>query len=412
MRRYKNIICLLLIITCAVSQVSCWDQREVERLGIVLATGIDLAPNGGIRLVVQNINPAAMGGGGGGGGGGGPIRADKSYRNRSIEGSTIFEAIRELSRETPRQLFFAHNQVILVSERLARERGVTEVMDFFERNPQIRRTTWLLLGEGDLDTLLDVPGRLEDTPAQRIVNIINERRLTSQYGVLRLGEFLEMLESENTHPYTAVLEVIRNPAVPERQRSGIEEGFIREPKDTYLFSKTAVFRRDKLVGFLDTRESRGLLWIKGEVEGGIIVIPIPGKEREKISLEIIRSKTDLKPEIRDGRVYMTVDIKEESNLNETTGTLDLTKPETLKELEDLQNRAIRNEVEAALRKAQEEYGVDIFGFGETIHRKLPGEWKTMKNMWQDIYPNVQVTVRVKSEIRRTGMVTKPIEIKQ
>ncbi|MCL6477252.1 MAG: Ger(x)C family spore germination protein, partial [Peptococcaceae bacterium] len=147
----------LLLLGIVITQPACWDRREVEDLGIVLATAVEQAPGGRVRVIVQNINPAALGKGmaGGGGGAGVTVTGNKPYRNRSIEGDTIFEALRELSRQTPRQLFFAHNQVILVSEKLARERGLKEVMDIFERNPQTRRTTWLLVGRGELAHLLD-----------------------------------------------------------------------------------------------------------------------------------------------------------------------------------------------------------------------------------------------------------------
>lgn len=399
----------LLMLAAATALPACWDRREVDDLGIVLATGVDLAPGGKVRVIVHNINPSALGRGMGGMGGGAvPGAGSKPYRNRSAEGDTIFETLRDLSRQTPRQLFFAHNQVILISERLARERGLKEILDFFERNPQVRRTTWLLVGKGSLEALLDEPGRLEISPARRLFGIISERDLTSQYAVQRLGDFMEMMESEGSQPFTAVVERVPNPATPEEHRNRVPEGHISEPHQNILINGTAVFRRDRMAGWLNPKESRGLLWVTGEVRGGIIDVPNPDREDRSVSLEILRSKTKLRPEIRDGRVYLTVEIKEESNLGETMGPLDLTKPETVDRLERLLAAAIRNEVEASLAKAQQEYRVDVFGFGEAVHRKYPKQWKQMKKNWEDIFPGVQVEVQVEAKIRRTGMITKPL----
>jgi spore germination protein KC len=406
-RPTQKILLAIMLLAILLTQPSCWDQREVERLGIVLATGVDLAPDGKVRIIVQNINSQSMGRGMGGGGGGGGVLS-KAYRNRSIDGETIFDAIRKLSRETPRQLFFAHNQVILVSERLARERGLAEILDFFERNPQVRRTTWLLVGKGDMAALLDEPGRLENTPAQRMVSIINERNLNSQFAVLRLGDFIELLESKSTQPFTAVIESVNNPALPGTAGSRLQEGAVQEPSHTYFFSSTAIFRGDRLVGFFPPTESRGLLWIRGEVKGGIINIPIPGQENSRVAVEIASSKTKLQPEIRDERIFMPVEVKVESNLGETTAPLDLTRPETVKKLEELTASVVSREIEAALAKAQGEYKVDVFGFGEALHRKFPGEWKTMQNQWIQLFPTVQVPIRVEVKIRRTGMTTKPL----
>jgi spore germination protein KC len=408
----RTILLILLTLFILITQPACWDRKEVEQLGIVLATAVEPAPGGRVRLTVQNLNPGALVRGsaaGMGGGGGGGIVGNKAYRNRSTEGDTVFEAVRELSRKAPRQLYFAHNQLIILSEDLARQRGVREVLDFFERNPQIRRTTWVLVGKGDLTSLLDEPGRLETTPSQRIFSIINERFLTSQYAVQNLGNFTELMESGNTQPFTAVVEEFPNPAFPEDPAHRFMEGHIPEPHHEIKITGTALFRRDRLAGSLNPEESRGLLWVRGEVKGGIIEVPDPEGKGGLISLEILRSKTKLQPEIRGGRIFVTVDIREESNLGETTGPLDLSRPETIKKLEALQAGAIRSEVESALAKAQQEYGVDVFGFGEAVHRKFPEQWKEIKKDWPDLFPLVQVQVVVDAKIRRTGMISKPVE---
>lgn len=154
------------------------------------------------------------------------------------------------------------------------------------------------------------------------------------------------------------------------------------------------------------------MWIRGEVKGGSLEVTGPEEKGKPVTLEILRSKTKLQPRISDGQIFMTVEIKEESNLVETAAMLDLTKPETINKLEKLQAGAIREEVESALNKAQQEYGVDVFGFGEEIHRQYPRQWKEMKKNWSDLFPAVQVEVLVEAKIRRTGLITKPVEPKQ
>ncbi len=413
LKRINLFLSLFVVFAALFTQPGCWDQREVERLGLVLATGVDMAPGGRIKVILQNINPSAMARGVvGAGGGGGGAGAGKPYSNRSTESETIFEGIRDLSRQTPRQLFFAHNQVILVTERLARERGLEEVLDFFERNPQVRRTTWFLIAKGDLETLLDEPEPLEQIPAQRIFDIINEQHLTSRYAARRLEDFLEMMESDGTHPYTAMIERIKNPAAPPEHRNRLAEGHLAEPHQTIKINGTAIFRRDRMAGQLNPGESRGLLWVKGEVRGGTMEIPNPGQKDRTVTLEILRTKTKLEPALRDGRIYMKVAVKVDSNLAETTGPLDLSKPETINKLEKLQNGAVQKEIESVLAKAQQEYGVDIFGFGQAVHRKYPRQWKEMKGRWSGLFPGVEVQILVDSKIRRTGMITKPVEPKQ
>ena len=64
-----------------------------------------------------------------------------------------------------------------------------------------------------------------------------------------------------------------------------------------------------------------------------------------------------------------------------------------------------------LEKAQKEYNSDIFGFGMLIWRKYPKEWKDYyKNMWNEIFPNLDVAVHVRSTLLRGGLSTRSIKI--
>ena len=49
----KILILLLLIIAPPLTQTGCWDQQEVEKMGIVLTTALDQAPDGRVRLTAQ-----------------------------------------------------------------------------------------------------------------------------------------------------------------------------------------------------------------------------------------------------------------------------------------------------------------------------------------------------------------------
>ncbi|MFZ5944672.1 MAG: Ger(x)C family spore germination C-terminal domain-containing protein [Bacillota bacterium] len=112
---------------------------------------------------------------------------------------------------------------------------------------------------------------------------------------------------------------------------------------------TAVFKQDKLVGFLNKEETRGLLWVLGQIKSGIIAVESPGGNG-KVSLEIIRASSKITPEIKDNELSITVEIKEEGNLGDQMGTGDLTKAAAWNSLEKRQVAAIRNEIMAALKR--------------------------------------------------------------
>lgn len=193
-----------------------------------------------------------------------------------------------------------------------------------------------------------------------IMHLVEAREATSQASAVNLQEFLTRLLSKTMAPVASHIEVFE------------ENG---EKKVRLMGS--AVFKGDKLVGELDKAETRGLLWVIGEVKSGIIVVDSPGI-KGKASIEIIEAKSKMTPELRDGKVCMKVEINAEGNLGEQMGVENLATPAAIAALEKKQAAVIEKEILAALKKART-LKTDIFGFGEAVHRKYPKEWQELES---------------------------------
>lgn len=59
---------------------------------------------------------------------------------------------------------------------------------------------------------------------------------------------------------------------------------------------------------------------------------------------------------------------------------------------------------------QQKYRADILGIGRSIHQHLPAEWDKMKDRWEVIYPEVEVTVIPHVIIENVGVINKPIGV--
>lgn len=64
-------------------------------------------------------------------------------------------------------------------------------------------------------------------------------------------------------------------------------------------------------------------------------------------------------------------------------------------------------IESAVKKVQQEYGTDIFGFGIAFHHKYPKQWEKIKENWDEIFKNAEFQIEVKTSIIRTGLINKP-----
>ncbi|MBO8128889.1 MAG: Ger(x)C family spore germination protein [Peptococcaceae bacterium] len=400
-QRLITALVLVIVLLAAAVQAGCWDLRQAEDLGYVMATAVDRTPQGLVKLLVQVPNPRALAAGPRGGVTPGASISSKAFRNYEVVGRTIFDAIRAAAHQSPKRLFFAQNRTVIFSEDLARQ-GLGDVLDFFGRSVEIRRRlNRVFVAKGDVRKILNVPNPHGVCPALRIDNIVRWRGQTSHFAAVPLSKVLETLSLDGQEPFVGVIEAVANPTATPRVRKDLS----MEPPLTITLTGAALFRQDRLVGFLNEPETRGLLWVLNEVRGGQLVVPGPGGKGQ-IAADIHGGQATIKPELTDGRIRMTVEISVVGDVAEAEGPFDLSKPEVAKEIDRLCAAAVRREVLAAVAKAQEVQS-DVFGFGEAFRRRFPQEWKTIKDDWPEIFPGVEVLVKVDAEmIHHIGMISK------
>ncbi len=387
----KSIIywfCRFSLIIIVLFTNGCWSYHELNQLAVVAGTAIDRGKKPGtVQLTLQIFKPnASQSGGGSGGTSGGGGSQQQPFIVKSRTGKTVFDAAQNFLAETDRKLYWPHNQVIILGNEQA-SHGVRLVLDYFIRNNEPRPTMWILVAEDGAGAILNAPGELEKVSAMEISQLIQVQSFSSKNVMINLQDFATRLLSKTVAP---IATLIRINEVGGKKRLSL--------------SGTAVFKGDRLVGTLDSRQTRGLLWVQGKINHGAIIINVPGG---KAGLEITRSRTKVKAVRLKDKFKIKVSIHEEGNLDCQMSPEELTKPDKLKSLARREADLIKNEINAALAKAKK-FNADIFGFSEVIHKSNPKEWRTMKEKWDQIFPRLQVDLDVNCVIHSVGLTTPPL----
>jgi len=382
--RYK-IAALLVLILQLLFATGCWDLLELNKRAIVVGLGFDSSPNEDkILISVQIIDPSNIKTPQTAGGGDG-----QPYWIATNESTTVFEGMRAMTHVSSRKLFFPHNQIIIFGEDLAKK-GIKDYLDLLMRDYEFRETNWIIVSEGKAQDILDTKTRVNNISAFFIRDLITERKFSSQAMAINIKDLARKITSKSTAPIASYI-YLENTGQEKRLN----------------LSRTAVFDNNmNMVGTLNNYESRGLLWVLGEVKSGIIVVESPNG-KGNYSLEILKVKSKIIPEFKDGKPTITVRVKESSNLGETSCLEDLTKPEAWELMDSLQNEAIHQEISIALDKAQE-LKADIFGFGEAFHKKYPRLWNEMEPNWQEIFSSLEVNIIVESKVGNPGVIIKKV----
>lgn len=377
----KKIFRAFIVLSILALLTSCWNYRELDEMGIVSGAALDRSKESkNYLLTVEIINTK--------GGKDPQIRPSVMC----MEGETVFDAVRNIIRKAGKRIYWSHAKVVIISEEIARE-GIVDVLDFLNRDAEIRAEIFLVISkEKTAAELLRGKDIVHDTISFHIQDIMESQRSIPKYPVTELWHFLMDLSAEGISPIipTAIMTFDEDNIVPQ-------------------ITGTAVFKKDKMVGWLDEEESRSLLFLKGQMKGGLVEA-VHVTEDTQATLEISKVTHKITPVVNDGSLTMDINLKIDAGIAEVIGKEDVISKEGRQKLVKTSEDAIKKQMEKTLKKIQNEYDSDVLGFGSVVQRKMPDYWKKIKGNWEDIFPGIDTNISVEVEIKHSALTSKPIKV--
>ncbi|MGI6226474.1 MAG: Ger(x)C family spore germination protein, partial [Peptococcales bacterium] len=390
----KRLFFLVIIIILLLS--GCWDRKEINQTGFAVGLGIDKEGDDYL-ITTQMALPALLEGGSGG--------DEPPVWVVGGKGRTIFEAIRDVNTRSARKPFWGHLNVIVLGEEVAKD-GLIPIVDILSRGQELRRSNYVVVTQGKARDILEAAPKLESISAIFISNLIENRTGQSVSPAVTLNDLLNTLSSsgiESVLPRIAALE--QESFLPPKKESKEEPKEEEKPKGILELRGAGIFNEDKLIGWMDEETTRGYLWVREQVKGGIIVLDNPSQEGAKISLEIKSNKCKIVPRIEDGKISVDLMISTNCDFVENTGFVNVEKGSLMEKLNRNASGAITKEVSKAIHKALEKE-TDFLGIGEVIRVQYPDVWR--KIQWSEVFPQVDINVQTEAVIQKAAMTLRPI----
>jgi spore germination protein KC len=301
-------------------------------------------------------------------------------------------------------MYFAHLQMLLISEEVAKD-GIDVVLEFLTRDHEVRKDFYIAVTKNtSAESILQNVTAIEKIPANKMHSSLEtSEAVWAPTVAVRLDELVNFLTSDGINSVlTGITYIGKN-----EKRQTLDNVKKIKPYGILKYTNIAVFKEDKLVGWLDETESKGYNYIRGNVKNTVGPVPCSEKESEteELIVEIIRTKTDVKGKVRNGKPEIDVHLRAEANVAEAGCEIDLTSPETIKMVERTTNKRSKMILESVVQKAKK-LKTDIFGFGEEIHRVDPKAWKKLKKNWDEEFSNMPVNIRTEYTIRRSGTINR------
>ena len=163
---------LIIIILCF-ALCGCADYAELNKLSIVTAIGIDKSEDEyEVTLLIANSPKAET--------------SSKEGEAKTTvyqgKGKSIAEAVKIIDKKTPKQLYFSHINVVVISEEIGKE-GFLNIADWLIRHPQTRNRFHLMqVNNNKAGDVLKIISPLESFPSQSIATLIESNKNSRSVG--------------------------------------------------------------------------------------------------------------------------------------------------------------------------------------------------------------------------------------
>jgi spore germination protein KC len=391
MLTFKKIVCIILVFAPVFITSGCWDNRDITQLIMVSGIGVDKAPDGSIEVTVQIISHPQQGGAQSGSG----FSQSSSQSTggtiiTSAEGSTVADAVFNLVPKIGQNVYLMHTQLMVIGEAAAYD-GIDKIWDYFERDHESSRTMWVIVAKGSTaKSVLTAKPELENINAVEITDTMQEN---VNFGKVIGIKAFKVSDTLSQPRAGLVLSVIEPAASDMLKDMNVQGG--------------AVFKHAKLVGYLDTDETRGYLFAANQLYGTMINIEDPKEKGRSVSVEIIKSDGKLNAAMTNGKPELSIEIEANGNIAGVQGSQDITDGNDIKALTDETEDVIRQNISEAIVKSQKNYDSDILDFNNLLYKYHYSDFQKIAGNWDAVYKNADINIDVKVILQRSGIIKKP-----
>ncbi|MBP2653233.1 MAG: gerBC 1 [Firmicutes bacterium] len=411
----------VLLVTFSLLSSGCYGSTETNDVAYVLVIGVDKADEGKQRITVQLAVPGG--------------KSDSATSGRSEDGSaqkkpwilnTIVtpspaEEAMLLRSTTSRLNNLTHVGIVIFSEEIARQ-GLAPQLAQILRSHEYRETLYLIIVPGTAEEYMkhNKP-TLEEGISKFYELVFATATESGYYSPSTLHEFYSRLKNAGGSPYVAYSAV--NPMTLSDKTSGAK--MPQQKGDPYLsggvprtgtenpieFLGLAVFREDKMVGVLNSDESRAIAILQNNFPHGYIGIVDPLKpEKDAISLNICGKSAKITASLNDSVPVFDVNVNLDGEILGITSGINYEAPGYRELLETQVANLFKEQITAMISHTQK-LGTDPVGFGLYLRPQLANTSELTQTDMTALYQAAEISVTVTVKIRHTGRIWRTSPIK-
>ena len=385
--KYKSILFYILIFIFSISLYGCSsDKSELNEINLVAGIGIDkISSDNSFLVTLEIINPNHTKN---------DTNMSNKVENKSTiqvsTGHSIFDAMQNFSKNNSALLDFSHTKVIILSKELC-ESGVSEVMDYLNRNRQMRSTNWILVSNKTAKEILESKISSDSATSTGINTMMDLFKKNGSIVPMNINNFIIESKNESKSAFAPVID-LENSKNADTKKIAVD--------------KMAIFKNNRLIGILTSEESKSLLWIVDYAKGHEVIFPIKSSRDNNITVDVFKKSAKIIPHLTEDGVNMEIQCKGSAFI-EQAENINMT-PAAINNLEYNIESTLKSQLHKLISTSQKDLNTDFIGFSTKIYNNNPKEWLNMKKNWFQMFPNVKYEINFKIKVTNIGIIKDPV----
>lgn len=359
------------------------NYRELDKIAITVGCGLEKVDDG-YKITVQIADTQKQGNSNSSTS---PVR----FKNYTYTDRTIHEAARGILTKLPKKAYTKHMQILVIDEKIANN-GINEIIDFWFREVELRNDFYVFVSKDS--TPIEVLGVLTQIYPINSVGIRNLIENNFKYlGGTVLTTFDDLTSSYISKTKEIILPTIMVLGKDGNKKDNLESSI---PESLISLNETAYFRDNKLVGYLDKKQTIYYNLVKNALKTSIISYEC---DKDKfVTFEIIENKTDI--DIVKNKPEVNIKVRAKGNLTSIMCEYDISKNDGIKMIEKEGSLEIKKQIDS-LFKLSKDNKTDIFSIRDIYYKHNNKYYKNISN-YNDFFDNLKVNVDVKLNIFEKG----------
>lgn len=304
------------------------------------------------------------------------------------KGESVLDAFTNVSLKTGREPLYSQNLILVIGLDAAKA-GIENIIDFFIRYYEARPGVSIFVAQSSAKSIMTSKYNDQPITAMKISALAGSGDINAK-----------LLESNVVNVTNNLYGNLTDVSIMSIRSENTNDG------DNIIADATAVFRGDKLVGFLDDIHTRGMLLINGNINGGTFSVDVDDKTKATLMFNKVKSDFNVITEGDNLKIISNIDVT--ADLYSLDSSVKTKYPgEYLEEIENVAKVKLTKECEDTINSAVMGLGSDVFNFGKITRLHEPNYFKTIDENWHSIMKETEYEINLNVSINKIGQEMNP-----